>query len=346
MRNMKLVDSKKEKMIIKIKLRYIIYGILPLFVAILIYVYDQYVLWHVPLYFRLIFNVGIFFFIYLPAQAMIKQVFTSIDRERLCIMRIKESSLKVIPLINIVFLINIICLNIPSIGSLSSNVFIQGIRALPYFFLYLFASIINGFMLLVSFVGASSINVYDILIFSVIFMSLESLFSIYGFYLAGTIGIRIILIFILIFLSLAYIYRISKMGIQSIVIEDDSRQLPYVILLSLTTFFFYYFFALYTHFWDQAVMFSNVNSIIYRESLEPYFRTTDYYTAIGGFHVASFIYMVGLNNTMLASTLAFMIAYMFIPLITYRLMKILSGNEFMAFLATVMMIHVDGLLMV
>ena len=257
-------------------------------------------------------------------------------------MYLTEKVLKIIPLVNILFLFNVLHLDIPAIGFLEIDMIKQGLEALPVYALYLLACLTNSFMLLATFTEDTHIDIYDVFVYSVVFIALQTIASIYGFHLMGLKGLKLSLAVLFIVIPAVYVYQIHKKEIQSIALERD-RELPLVLVLSITTFFFYYFYVLYDHYSDQAVMLANVNSILYRGNLEPYYKATAYYPAVGGFYIAAFIYTTGLNNTILASTLSFTIAYMFLPIIVYRLVKLLVNNGSIALVVSVMAVHADGL---
>jgi len=188
----------------------------------------------------------------------------------------------------------------------------------------------------------NSIYVYDAVVYSVIFMALQIIVSIYGFHMASLNGIKYSLICLIASLSVIYSLSLRKKNLQDIELKGD-EDLPLISILSLSSFLLYYFCALYDHYSDQAIMLANVNSILYRRSLEPHYMSSGYYPAVGGFYIASFIYVTGLNNTVLASTLSFTIAYLFLPMVVYRLFKLVISEGSVAIFATVMAIYMDGL---
>jgi len=336
------MPSARKKIVIKIKIRHIAYSLLITILLILIYFYDQQVLYYTAIPLRYIFDISLFTFIFVPAYAVLKYILSPKREERIETIRLTEEAIKAIPLINALFLLNTLRLSVPAIGYLETNMITQGLEALPFYALYLLACLANGLMLFIALTGSTRVNVYDIFVYSVAFMALQTIASIYGFHIAGLGGLRAALACLSVGLPTIYIYRIRKENVQSIILESD-KELPLVLILSIATFFFYYFRALYTHFSDQAVMLANVNSILYRGDLEPYYKACEYYPAVGGFYIASFIYTTGLDNTILASTLSFTIAHTLLPIVVYRLMRLLVDNGFVALLTTVMVIHMDGL---
>ena len=298
---------------IRIKLRHLVYSLLFFALLVLIYLYDQHVFHYTIMPLRLLFDACLLILIFIPAYAMFKHILLlESENKSWIICSIKGAILKSIPLANTPFLLNILRFDSPAVGYLSLDILLQGMEALPYLIIYLVACILNGFMLIVTFMKKrkNSIYVCDVVVYSVIFMALQIIVSMYGFHMASLNGIKYSLTCLIAFLSLIYSLSLRKKNLQDIELKGDEN-LPLILILSLSSFLLYYFCALYDHYCDQAVMLANVNSILYRRSLEPYYMSSGYYPAVGGFYIASFIYVTGLNNTVLASTLSFTIAYLF-----------------------------------
>ena len=330
---------------IRIKLRYFAYSLLFFALLVLIYLYDQHVFHYTIMPLRLLFDACLFILIFVPAYATFKRILLLESEDTSwTICSIKGVVLKSIPLANIPFILNILRLNFPAVGSLSLDMLLQGIEALPYLIIYMIACILNGFMLIVTFMKKrkDSIYVYDVAVYSVVFMALQIIVSMYGFHAASLNGIKYSLICLIALLSVIYSFSLRRKNLQDIELKGDG-DLPLILILSLSSFALYYFCALYDHYCDQAIMLSNVNSILYRRSLEPYYMSSGYYPALGGFHIASFMYVTGLNNTILASTLSFTIAYLFLPIVVYRLFKLIINEGSVVIFVTVMAIYMDGL---
>jgi len=309
-------------------------------VIMLVYAYDQQVLYYTAAPIRYALDISLFIFIFIPTYSILKHTSVYKYKQPAYVILLPGIAMKMLPLLNTLFLFNTLLVEVPSIGTLNENMFIQSLEALPFYTLHIFACLVNGLMLLIALSKEVHVNIYDVFVYSIAFIALQTLVPMYGFHLAGLKGLRILLICIFIIIPIMYIYRVK--GKKSIVLECDEK-FPLILALSVSTFAFYYPCALYSHYSDQAVMLASVNSIFYRGSLEPYYEACGYYPAIGGFYIASFIYTTGLSNTILASTLSFMVAYLFLPIVTYRAMKLLVNNGSIALVATLMAIHMDGL---
>jgi len=311
--------------------------------ALLVYVYDSQVYYQTILPLRIILDVCLFVFTFIPIYALLRQFSRTKSKKRHLTLNIKKELIYAIPLVNVLFIMNALNIEVPSLGSLKINMLMQSIEALPFFIIYLLASLLNGFMVLVTTVRKSEIDIYDIFIYSIVFMALQTIASLYGFHLAGVGGLRVAITCLFVLVPVIYLYCTRRFNIKHISIKEDSY-FPLVIVLSIATFSFYYFNSLYNHYTDQGIMFANVNSILYRGNLEPYYKASAYYPAIGGFYVTCFIYTTGLNNVMLASVLAFTVAYILLPIVVYRLIKFVTlDSEGLALLLSAMSVYVDGI---
>ena len=343
----RFVIFRRIKVTLKM-IRRLMYCLILILTALPVYAYDSQMYYKTVLPLRVVFDLCLFIIIFIITYTLFKLSGFEIKRERtLKTLIIGKKLAYFIPLLNAVFVVNTLYLEKPSLGTLESDLILQGIKALPFYAEYVLACLINGFMLLEAITmirgKENRVNFYDIVIYSIVFMAIQTEVSIIGFHLFKVYGLRLAIICLFVSLSLVYTYCLHRSKISKVRIEVD-KEFPLVLLLSLATLAFYYFQSLDDYYSDQGITLSNVNSILYRESLEPYYKANIYYPAVGGFHVACFIYTTGLNNTILASTLAFTIAYMFLPIIIYKFIRsVVLDNGSIALLATIMCIHMDGI---
>ena len=341
-------DVTRGKLIIRIKIgSKFVYRIMcclmTLLLIFIIYLYDSQVYYRTIFPLRVILDICLFVLIFIPTYAILRKFPKIKYGKQHLTLSIEKKLIYIIPLINTIFVINTLCLRIPSLGSLSVNMLAQGVEALPFLTMYLLASLSNGFMLSVITAKGSEVDIYDIFVYSVVFMAIQTIASLYGFHLAGIDGLRTTIACLFVLISVIYLYCLRRFSIRCIDIKRDNY-FPLVAILSLAFFFYYYFNLLYNHYSDQGVMLANTNSILYRGNLESYYRASVCYPAVGGFYVICFIYTTGLNNVILASVLAFTVAYLLFPIITYKLMKsIMPNSEALALLLSAMSVYMDGI---
>ena len=76
------MSNVRRKIVIKIKISQLIISIAIITLAILIYLYDQQVLYRTAIPLRYIFDIGLFTFIFVPAYAMLKYILSPKREEK------------------------------------------------------------------------------------------------------------------------------------------------------------------------------------------------------------------------------------------------------------------------
>ena len=179
-------------------------------VIMLVYTYDHQVLYYTAAPIRYVLDISLFIFIFIPTYSILKYTPISKYKQSVYAILLSGKAMKMLPLLNTLFLFNTLLIEVPSIGTLNENIFIQSLEALPFYTLYIFACLVNGLMLLIALSKEEHVNIYDVFVYSIAFIALQTLVPMYGFHLARLEGLRILLICIFIIIPIMYIYRVKE----------------------------------------------------------------------------------------------------------------------------------------
>jgi hypothetical protein len=228
----------------------------------------------------------------------------------------------IIPIIlNLSAIFSIIWLKVPNIGFLSENVITQGLNGLLPLATFLLIMAANTVILYVNVHGETDIHLYKLAAYVLAVIAIETSLSIYAFHIAGLEGIRWSLsLFHASFIGLT-LWSHQRFKTQKIRITITPSDLL-LTLLSVGIFAMVYLpFGLYNLYGDNAVVLGGSLSIVHRESLQPYYTISNYYSPITSFISLLFAYITGLDNLLLSSNLPFLLASVMLPFIIYHFLK-------------------------
>ena len=261
-----------------------------------------------------------------------------------CYTIIIKKKFLIIPLILISFkcIINIFEIRAIEIGALRENMFLQCTEGLFPLIDYLVTLFIMGLLLNIELSKKNIIRLSEIGNYMLGILAIQIIISIYAFNILGMNGIWISYLLFYIFSVFILTFKIPK-GREVIMVSVTVPDII-ILFLSIGIFAFYYYpYGIYNIYGDQAIILSSALSIARRENLTPYYLSSGYYSSIGGFLVVNFVYITGVNNILLASTLPFLIGLILIPFVTYHFINNIIKNDKLAMLGTIMSTVMDGL---
>ncbi len=250
-------------------------------------------------------------------------------------------------LINLKAIVSIISLDVPRVGLVDSNILVEGYKNLFPLLEYIAIILVNAILLYVIINRKGDMDFHEIPAYALGIIALETCLAIYSFHIGGILGIRfVLLLFHIVFCGL--VVWLYHKGIMKDIHIKISYPDVLLLLFSLGILVLVYFpFGIYSQFQDNAVILNSVISITQRGSLQPYYDVSGYYPAIGGFLSLTFAYITGHSNIMHFSTIPFLVAYLFLPFVTYHFLKMfITEDTRIAILGTVMAIFMDGLAIV
>ena len=247
-------------------------------------------------------------------------------------------------LFNIKTIFSIVRLGIPDIGSLDSNIVVQGMSGLPPLLDYLIITLVNGIVLCIAVNGKSAMHACEIPTYMLCIIAIETSLAMYCFHIAGLNGIRVGLALFHVGICGVVIWLYRKLKTRELKIEVA---FPDILLFFLSFGIFMMIYipnGIYCLFSDNAVIVDSTLSIIYRGSLQPYYVADAHYSPIGGFVSVVFAYLSSPGNILLACSLPFLTGHMMLPFITYHFLKeFVAGDSRIAIIGTAMAILMDGL---
>jgi len=234
----------------------------------------------------------------------------------------------------------------PEIGRLSENIILQGLLSLPYILIFV-VILFNNALISYSLIHKTcTIQFYKIPTYALAILGIETSIIGYAFHIWSINGVRASLIAIhLLFIILA-VYLLVKGAFRSVKVLMNNVDVILtcisfgILMLALTSF------GIYNLFSDVSVILSSTLSIVERQSLQPYYNASGYYTAVGGFVSIVFTYMTGLSNLLLTSNLPFLASYLFLPFIIYHFIRLFTTDERITLLGVYISLLVDGLAIV
>lgn len=254
----------------------------------------------------------------------------------------------VVPVIlNVYALSSILLLDVPQIGSLSEDILFQGLTGLLPLVIFILVMCVNAFVVYVNVCGSAEIRLYKVAVYLFAVIAVETCISIYAFHVAGLVGLRCgLFVFHLVFvcLSIWSYRRFNAVKIRFRVVTSDLL----LVLLSVGVFMMVYIpYGLYNLYSDNSVVVGNTLSIANRESLQPYYSSTSYYSPIMGFISIIFIYITGFDNILLASNLPFLIGSLLLPIVTYHFLRsFITDDSRIALIGAIIVTLMDGLAVV
>jgi len=273
---------------------------------------------------------------------------TTISRNQF-ILRIKHTSthfffFTLAILINVKAIISIASLDKPVLGFVDSYLLHEGFSYIFPLFEYLLTILINAILLYIIINRKVVLSIYELPTYALGVIAVETCLSMYGFNLGGVFGIRIILALLhtsFCGLLLFLYYRGITKKIQIKISHSDLLLISFSIGILLMV---YIPFNLYNQFTDSAIVLNSAISITQRESLQPYYDTSGYYSPIGGFVSVVFAYSTSLNTILPLSSLPFLVASVLLPFIVYHFLKLyITEDERLVILGTIVTVFMDGL---
>ncbi|MEM2506814.1 MAG: hypothetical protein QXR45_12385 [Candidatus Bathyarchaeia archaeon] len=249
--------------------------------------------------------------------------------------------------LNISSLTSIILLENPDIGFLLENTLTQASMGLSSLLKFIAVSAANAIVLYLIIHREIIIQLFEIPTYLLAIIAIKTSLSIYAFYINGINGIRWVLSlyhasFILLTLKVNRLFEDKK-----IQLKVESTEL-FLALLSIGIFMMTYApFGLYNLYADNAIILGSALSIVKRESLEPYYLASKYYSPIAGFIAVIFSYETMLSNLLLSSNLPFLATYITLPFVIYHFIKsFIIDDSRLIIVATIAASLMDGLAIV